>query len=400
MTEASRNFLVGGFVIVALCVLGTLMVWFGEVPDWISTSEWTLRIGPVRELSGIGEGAPVNLQGIQVGRVKSIEFRNPDDPDHGVVIVTRIKQQYSVPTAAKARVYGSTLGFGSGRIDIMIEPGASSDPLPKDDAVIGGEMRNVLGEIIRKEFIDSLEKTVAHIGDLAEATKPVMDSLAELFERRSIEQVSQPGAVEMGMIANLSTLVERVDKSVSNINNVLGDEDVQDDVKSAVHDLRVSADDLRATVETWRTESKRLADNLNEGVDRTEENLDETFQSLNRVLGNLDQTATQLAKASIGLTERSGTAGLVLNDPRLYESAVLAMDRLSEVLLDIKSLTGKMRDDGYITVGLAPGGFPKKKFPVPASGEANADDHPDESRAFDLAVQEAREPATLGSFPP
>lgn len=401
MKEVTRNLLVGAFVISALTVLGTLMVWFGEVPDWIATSEWTLRIAGVRELSGIGDGAPVNLQGVQIGRVKTIEFRNPEDPEQGVVIVTRIKQQYTVPQGSEARVYGSTLGLGSGRIDIMLKPGASGAPLPKDDAVIGGSMRSVLGEIIKEEFVDSLEETVTHIGGLAEAARPVMENLSDLLERRPVDQVGQPGA-KAGMVANLTTLVERLDLLVANVNTVFGDENVQGDIKLAVRDLTDTARDLKETVALWRTESKRLADNVNNGVDRTTANLEDTFQLFRRVLTELDGAATNLSRVTRALTEASGSAGLLVHDPRLYESAVLAADRLAAVLLDIKSLTGQMREDGYITVGLAPNGFPKKQIPL-STADVETDGTKGGSErvgASDRAVRESREPATLGSFPP
>jgi len=406
MTETGRNIGVGLLVILALTALGTLMVWFGEVPDWISTSEWTLRIAGVRDLNGVGDGTQVYLQGVEVGRIKTIEFRNPNDPGQGVMIVARIKDQYSIPSGALARVYGSSLGIGSGRIDIVLPPGAPTEPLPRDNAVIFGEMRSVLGEIIKKEFVDSLERTVVQIGNLAESAKPVMDDLTHLIERRPISQVSAPGAAERGMVANLSTVVERIDRLVAAVNKVLGDESVQEDVKVAVRGLKGASEELKATVEIWRTESQKLANNVNAGVDHTEANLDDSFRRLNDVLDHLDDAATNLASVTASLTQRTGTAGLVLHDPRLYESAVLAMDRLAATLLDIKALTGKMKDDGYITVGLAPNGFPKKKYPIPAAasmGNQRTDEwSPDGEPAPTQRTRDATadESTLLSSFPP
>ena len=86
------------------------------------------------------------MNGVEIGRVTSLEFKDASRPDRGVVIVTGIKNTYYVPTNALARVYGATLGFGSGHIDIVVVPDASSEPLDRDVALIQGEMRSVIGE--------------------------------------------------------------------------------------------------------------------------------------------------------------------------------------------------------------------------------------------------------------
>ena len=77
MNETSRNFWVGLFVVLSLGALGVLMVWFGEAPSWLGSGEWTLRIEGVKELRGIGDGSPVTLNGVEIGRVNRLEFEDP-----------------------------------------------------------------------------------------------------------------------------------------------------------------------------------------------------------------------------------------------------------------------------------------------------------------------------------
>jgi methyl-accepting chemotaxis protein len=233
-------------------------------------------------------------------------------------------------------------------------------------------MHSMLGEIISKEFTTSFERTVTHIGNLAETTKPVMENLIKLIEQRSIGDVSAPGAAERGITANVSTAVERIDRLVANINEVLGDEHVQEDLRLAVRELKSSSEELKLTVQTWRTESQRLSDNLNAGIDRTEEHLDRSFSELHQVLDNIDSSTKSLASIADGVARGQGTIGLLTRDPRLYEAAVLAMERLAEVVSDVKVITGKIKEEGYITVGQAPSGLLKKNFPVgPEAPEKN-----------------------------
>ena len=365
MTEQARNFSVGLFVVGSLGALATLMVWFGEVPDWLATSEWNLQITGVRELSGIGAGSPVNLNGVEIGRVKKIDFHDPTRPDQGVIIRARIKQHFSVPRNATAQIYGATLGFGSGHINIITEPGVSAPPLPKEEgAKIPGEMKSMVGDLISKQLIDSVEQTISNLGSLAEAAVPVADNLAELLEQRSVAEVGAPDAAERGLVANFSTVLERLDNFIQHLNMILGDENVQGDVKLAVRDLKDATEELKLMIGLWRTQSEKLAENLNSGIDRTEKNLERSFVRLNRVLENLDDASGSLAAALRNMAEGKGTVGLLARDDRLYEAGVLALERLGAVMADLKVITGKIKEDGYITVGQAPTGLLKKRFPI------------------------------------
>lgn len=365
MKESARNLLVGTFVAASLVVLGVLMMWFGEAPTWLGGSEWTLRIKGVQELSGVGEGSPVTLNGVEIGRVQRLDFENPQRPHEGVVIVAGIKNTFSVPDTATARVYGATLGFGTGHVAIVADPTQPGEPLDREDAELPGEMRSIVGELISKELIHSLERTISRIGTLAEVTAPVMDELTQLMKQRAVTEVDEPGAAERGVTANISTMVERIDAFVAHLNAVLGDENVQEDVKAAVSDLRNATRELDRTVGLWKTESRRLSDNLNEGIDRTEENLAESFAKLTDVLDNLDTASTSVVTLLSGVQDGQGTMGLFARDARLYEAAVLTLERFSELMASLRRITGKIEEDGYVTIAqTTPVGTFTKKFPV------------------------------------
>jgi len=365
MKEGVRNLLVGVFVVAAFGALAVLMVWFGETPSWLRRSEWTLEITSVRELRGIGDGSPVNLNGVEIGRVEGLDFEDRSRPDRGVKIICRIKNHYSVPRGAVVKVYGATFGIGSGHVDILVEPGPEVIPLPREGAEIHGEMASMIGEVITKDMIGSIERTITNFGNLADAAEPVAKSLAKMLEQRSVAAVSRPDAAAEGDIANLTTVIERIDNLIAHVNTVLGDENVQKNVKGAVSDLKDATEELKETVTLWNTESQKLADNLNAGIDRTEENLDHTFGKLNETLENLDSAAKNLANVLHAVAEGKGTAGLLVRDARLYEAAVVSMERLSEVMENVLIITGKIREDGHITIGKAPSGVLKKDYPIP-----------------------------------
>lgn len=361
MKENTRNMLVGLFVLASLSVLGLLMVWFGETPSWLPSNEWVLRITDVQSLSGVGEGSAVNLNGVEIGRVSELAFEDPKRPDRGVVIIARIQRDFSVPEGAYAKVYGSTFGIGAGHIDIVVEPGASHKPLPKELASIRGEMRSVIGEMISKDLVQSVERMIVHIGDLAAAAEPVAKNLAELLEQRTVAETTAPE----GPTPNLSTVVERLDRLVANFNAVLGDENVQGDVKAAVSDIRVATRDLRELIVFVQRESERVSENLNTGLTETEKNLQESFVKLHSVLEQLDDAASSLAVVMRQVSEGQGTAGLLVRDERLYEAAVLSLERFSVLVGTLQRIAGQVERDGYINVGKNTGlGVWTKKIPV------------------------------------
>lgn len=365
MKEGSRNLLVGVFVASSFVVLGVLMTWFGEAPSWLGGSEWELRITDVDELSGVSEGSPVHLSGVEIGRVKHLEFADPARPGLGVVIVAGIKNLYHIPSNVVAHVYGPTLGVGGGHIEIMVTSGTDVPPLDRQAAEIPGEMRSVIGELISKEVVNSVEEMIRNIANLAKAAEPVATNLRELLERRTVEEVGTLGAAAGGMSANLSTVVERLDDLIIHINAVLGDASVQEDLKTVVRDLKTASGDLKETMVLLRSESRRLGENLNDAVDRTQENLGQSFIRLNGVLERLDQSASSLASIFGRIESGDGTLGLLVRDPRLYESAVLTFDGLNILIATVQRIAGKIEEDGYFEVGKGtPVGVLTQKFHV------------------------------------
>ncbi len=149
---------------------------------------------------------------------------------------------------------------------------------------------------------------------------------------------------------------------MANLNAVLGDDAVQGDVKVAVRDLRDASGALKDTMAIWKQQSERITNRVDEGLHELEEDLNQTFVKLNDVLEKLSSGATSLAIVLEQVAQGKGTAGLLARDDRLYEAAVLSLQRLADVLLDVKVVTQKIKEDGYIPIRLPPGGLIRTKI--------------------------------------
>jgi|CXWL01.1.fsa_nt_gi ABC-type transporter Mla subunit MlaD len=343
MTESTRNLAVGFFVVTSLIVLATLMAWFGETPDWLGSNEWTLEIVGTKELRGINQGSPVQLNGVEIGRVKDLRFDDAARPDRGVIVVTRIKDKYQIPQGATARLYGATLGFGGGRVEIIVDSTGDMEMLPKKDAKITGEMRSIIGEMISKDMIDAFQTTLTNIGSLAGEATPAARNFSLLLESRPVSVVNQPGSE---LTPNVSTVVERLDRFITNVDAVLGDPEIKGDLQGAIRDIKSATAQLRDTVELMRTQTQRTSDNLNTGIDQTKVDLDRNFDKLYRVLDNLDNSTQSLAFSMQQIAQGKGTLGLLANDPRLYEAAVLSAQRFGESMTTLNVVLDQIQREG------------------------------------------------------
>lgn len=357
MKEHRRNVLVGAFMVAGLGTLGLLMTMFGEAPEWLGGAEWSLEIH-VKQLRGAPQGTPVNLNGVQIGRVGDLEFDNPKRPDLGVSIIALIKDLYGVPSGAYAVIYEPVLGIGRGRIEIVVPPDGGGRPLDKEKALIRGEMGNMIDEIVPKTLMSSVERAVRQIGDFTAALTPVADDLHEIFKKAPIELIDDP-ALAGELTANLRTAIQRFDKTLKHVNDVLGDPNVKsalleaiENVRQGTQDGRLALADLRETTATLRDSSLRITTKIEQGVDDTTANFDQLSRKAMPVLDNLAEATANLNRVSLDLADGEGTAGKLLRDDRLYEKLVLFTDRLTDAIDTLRRITNKIERQGYIDLAV------------------------------------------------
>ncbi len=351
MREGTRNLLVGVFLVLAFGALGVLMMLFGEAPSWLGGSEWTLRITDVQKLTGISAGSPIQLNGVEIGRVQGLEFVNSDRPGQGVVIVCGIKNTYSVPSGAVANLYTAALGLGAGHIEIDVAADSKAAPIDREMASIPGRMKSIIGELISKDLVSSFESAIKNFNGFAEAAEPAAENFADLLAKRSVADVSRPGAEADGVTANVATAVERFDDLLANLNKVFGDPTVQTDLKGSVEKIAESLEAFRDAFAAIKTQVERSGDNLNDGFDKVEAKTELAFAKLDASLENLDETTTSLARIMRRIENGEGSAGRFVRDERLYEAGVLSLQRIAELVASVQRIVNKAESDGYIAIG-------------------------------------------------
>ncbi len=362
MTETRRNTLVGLFMVITLSLLAYLMVLFGEVPSWLGGAEWELKI-VANDIAGIEAGTPIYLNGIKIGRVSELDFLDMSAPEHGVEIIGKIKDEFSVPTGATAQCISPALGLGRGRVEIYAE-GEGMPPI-EEGGRIQGNLKNPLEDIIPESLISSFEGTVVKIGAFAEELTPVANDLHDLLKKTPIEQVEGHEQA----VANLYTAVERLDHVLKSIQDVLGDPKVKNNLLEAVDNvLAMTADgkaavaDIRDTSANLKIDASRVADKLENAVDNFDTQVSRIADATMPILDDTARTSANLRVISGNLVAGRGTLGKLLTDDRLYEVLVLSIERARDLIDSFRRLAERFEKKGRI--GLEVGGLPvDKKVP-------------------------------------
>jgi phospholipid/cholesterol/gamma-HCH transport system substrate-binding protein len=126
MSKATRDFIVGLFVLAGLGSLAYLSLQVGGIE---SNGRGGLELtAEFAEIGGLKERAPVVVSGVKIGRVKRIELT----PDLRAVVVLDVDSHYQLPidTSAAIRTEGLL-----GQQFVALEPGAEDQLLKSGDKI-------------------------------------------------------------------------------------------------------------------------------------------------------------------------------------------------------------------------------------------------------------------------
>ncbi len=363
MTDHRRNALVGLFVLGGLIAFGIVLVLFGESRLQFLTKGYTIT-ARFDTMSGVREGTQVFLAGVQIGSVLSVELKDPTNPTEGVVARIDVRGKYEIPVGWKAFVESPLMGQPvinilppTGRIPVVIPPQRFAS-LPKDGSgEIMGEQVNPLEKILSPQFINTLEKTTAQIGTLAEALTPAATAVTELLQYRPVRVIDDPNKPP-DVTANLYTTVERLHNVLKHLDMVFGDPESQSNARTVLANLRQASEDAKLAMTGFRDFSGRLQvaatqasdvlTNVNSTVTVTREHIDVLGR---RLAGNIDQLSRlldQLVASGQNLNEGQGAVPMLLRDPKLYEELLLTVRRLGEAAQELKVLVKQWQKGGLL----------------------------------------------------
>jgi len=298
------------------------------------------------ELSGLSTGAPVRLDGVDVGTVDQIHLvqREPGKtPDrmHNIEVVMRIDRNYKKDILTDSTASLVTEGLLGNRY-VTISRGYTGFPLEEGQAVPGTEEKAIKEVVERsadvlsnlkalsddvQDMIDGVQRGKGTLGKLLTDDQAYNHLNSVLAKTDQIAANLQAGQGTIGRMLMTDDTSVKADKALDQINTILADLRAQkgtmgkllydptlyDQAKEALTNGNAVLDDVRAGKGTLG----KLA-------------TDETLYN------KLRDTSSNLSEATAKLNQNSNTAGKLFSDPQLY-------DNLTGVTGDMRKLIGDFR---------------------------------------------------------
>lgn len=246
------------------------------------------------DVEGLVVGANVTISGMNVGKVRAIDFDENYD---------KIKVTFTLR---------DDLVFSNQSVAQLYEAG-----------LIGGKAIAILPQY------DSTVEAVADHDVLPSEIKP---GLTEL--------VNQQIAPLQDKIEGLLTSADSLFAGVSNVMNY----ETQNNIKVTLEGLAATVNNINALSSSvnriLEANEKGFASTLN-NLDNATQNLTQLTDSLNQMplvstVKNFEATSAQLKKIIDGLESGEGSAGQLLNDKALYDNLVTSSESLDALLTDLK----------------------------------------------------------------
>ncbi len=341
---------VGLTVIVASVVLGVLIFLMTGTTGLLSRKITIFSY--IDNAGGLRKGAPVRLQGVDIGNVTGIRVV-PEKSPNPVEIQMRVNTRYQDFLKTDSKVELSTAGvLGETFVDIDSRSASGS---PVHD-----------GTVLEAEAVPDLQDVVR----ASQGTLQNVDTLLKRADRIMSAVESGQGSVgkliyDKQLYVNLNDAVKQVQGILADVNNgkgtigkLLKDEEMYAKLNTSIDKLNATIDNLNQGQGTIGKLMKdpTLYNNANQTMAKANElitNINEGKGALGKFAHDeefakkLDTTITNLNSIVARLNAGEGSAGMILKDPSLYNNA-------DQMLLESRNLIKAIRENPkrYLTIRL------------------------------------------------
>jgi phospholipid/cholesterol/gamma-HCH transport system substrate-binding protein len=243
--------------------------------------------------SGLKQGQPVLLAGVNVGYVDEVDLRN----DGTVLTTFRVGKEYKVPRGTVATVVANGI-FGD--MAIALTPkGPNPSSIPAGDTVPVGPSAPGIAQITGKA--DSIATSV--------------NAMTTALNRQFIES----GGVEdlRKTMASTNQLMLNFNRLVSQFSTIAAEQNRQ---------LTMTQASLRRA--TSGVDSAK--------IDSTLTNLRSTSANMAQLTSDFRATSTKLDSILVKMNSGNGSVGLALNDPGAYNDLRSTIQHMDSIMVDLK----------------------------------------------------------------
>jgi phospholipid/cholesterol/gamma-HCH transport system substrate-binding protein len=329
---------VGLFVLVALFVLA-VGIFYVTGTGFLGPKYRLLTYLP--EVAGVSNGAPVRLDGVDIGNVESIKLvpltaGRPPEKSRSIELVMRLDKRFQTNILTDSTASLVTEGLLGNRY-VNITRGFTGAPL-KENQEVPGTAEKSLADVMAsmqgltadaQSVIQSLRDGKGTLGKLLTDEQAYNNLNGVLAKSNDMIGNIQKGHGTLGKLVASDEMYGKVNATLDNVNGVvtdaragkgtigklLNDPTLYDEAKKAIENGNMIISDVRS----GKGSLGKLATD------------DELYNKLR-------DTSTNLASATAKLNDNTTTAGKLFSDPKLY-------DNLTGLTGDLRLLIGDFRQN-------------------------------------------------------
>lgn len=303
MSPRRRNVLVGVVVLIGLGVIVWMALLFaGRIASIFAAPGLPFSMKADRA-DGVTEGSAIYYLGVQVGRVTGLR-RAPDN--RSVIIDAQVAKTPPLPANLRAVIQPQS-AFGSAAtisLELTGPPagtlvaGAELRATYEPASLLPPEVTQVAADLRRQQLIQHMDQTVVSIREQAERAGQLLQSMQQIVGDQKLRTDLQAA------LANIRSASESAARTGKNLETFTGN-------------LQHVSDQTSATMSDVRTAAVRLGAVLN------------NFESV-----------------SAKIDQGKGTAGMLVNDPKLYQGLVDTTRELNSAVADLQRVVQQWEQEG------------------------------------------------------
>lgn len=292
--------------------------------------------------AGLGETAPVLLNGVRVGSIKMVE----SDPRDGSLLTVQIQRGINIPRQAvvsinRGFVGDSSLEFGTTKLtDAQL-----TDAVKPGEILKGGAASTLFGTIesMVKEPIEKLTKTADTVEMLASEYKKLGERLNDLMEPRTLADV------QAGKAPNVRSMIERLDAAMLSAQGWLDDGGLKSRVEAVLAKAESLSSDAKGLIDTWTKAGNTVdatAKDVGQQATQLQARAGDLVEKASAALAQVQTAGSELSSLIENVNNGQGTLGQLATNPDLYRSLDDAAARLDKTLEETRLLIEKFRTEG------------------------------------------------------
>lgn len=288
-------------IAITLMVLG-----FNFLKGKSLTGKNTKYYASFTDIQGLDVSNPVVINGKQVGSISSTD----GGKDMRRILVTiSMKQEVNIPDNSVAIINKSLLGI----VQLDIKLGNSKNFIHNNDSLRTEASNDLIDEAMQK-----LDPVLYQVKNAVKSLDSVLGTINSVLDPASKN--------------NLRATMENLNKTTANL--TLSSASLNEILNTQTGALAKTLNNVSSFTGNLAANNEKL-NGVMSNMEKATSNLSKL--DLEKTLNTLNATVTEMKNTISKLNSTNGTAGMLLNDPRLYNNLASTANKINILLDDLKT---------------------------------------------------------------